>query len=267
MESGTHYAKEQYLEEATNAYNDYRSRGDISSDTIKKHIKEVADSQSGNDYSVLDLGCGTGLYTVIWRNFTEGEIMGIDIADLMLEKAEKQSKEKGLNITYKQGDMFKELPSLLGNKRFNVITGLHCFSYVEGVEAMKDFFKELYNRLLPGGVLFFAVNNDIIPRICLNVRHLTGYYHYPKNGNIDRDRMETGEDLYFRICDPNNPENTLFEGYSTYYRVDVYLEALREAGFENVSAKPTIYEVDNPELVEFSKTNTHVGISAFKPNN
>jgi hypothetical protein len=40
---------------------------------------------------IIDLGCGTGLYTKFFRNKTKGRIVGIDISPNMIEVAKKES--------------------------------------------------------------------------------------------------------------------------------------------------------------------------------
>jgi len=53
-----------------------------------------------DDFSVLDLACGAGPYSRMWKSMTKGEVIGVDISDDMLEIARQKAKEENLDIKY-----------------------------------------------------------------------------------------------------------------------------------------------------------------------
>jgi len=56
---------------------------------------------------VLDVGCGTGTFTrKIAYRVKEGEIIGLDIDEKLLESAKKIAKEKDLKIKYVKGNVY-----------------------------------------------------------------------------------------------------------------------------------------------------------------
>lgn len=58
---------------------------------------------------ILDLGCGSGLLTIELAKLTNGDIIGIDIDQALLDKLNKKKKERNLTnrITTKRMDLLK----------------------------------------------------------------------------------------------------------------------------------------------------------------
>lgn len=101
---------------------------------------------------VLDLGCGTGWASRrLARTVTAGEVVGIDVADEMLRRAEKASA--GIpNVRYVWGSAEK-IPS--PDNAFDKILSVESFYYYADQAKALD---ELRRVMAPGGRLFILIN-------------------------------------------------------------------------------------------------------------
>ena len=101
---------------------------------------------------VLDLGCGSGWATrLIANRFKPKKIVGIDISDEMVRRAEEQSQGIA-NIEFKHGAAEK-IPAADGS--FDKIFSIESFYYWP--EQMAGL-REAGRVLAPGGKLFILIN-------------------------------------------------------------------------------------------------------------
>ena len=101
---------------------------------------------------VLDLGCGTGWASRrMARVATAGEIVGLDVADEMLRRAEQASREFK-NIRYVWGSA-ESIPAKDGT--FSKVLSVESFYYYAGQGKALD---ELRRVMSPGGKLFILIN-------------------------------------------------------------------------------------------------------------
>jgi ubiquinone/menaquinone biosynthesis C-methylase UbiE len=78
-----------------------------------RYIKSILKGKK----KILDVGCGYGRFTIPLAKFGF-EIEGIDITPSLIKKAKEDSKEEGVNITFRVGDM-RNLP--YKNESFDAI--------------------------------------------------------------------------------------------------------------------------------------------------
>lgn len=101
---------------------------------------------------VLDLGCGTGWASRrMARVVTSGEVVGVDVADEMLRRAETASTEL-TNVRYLWGSA--ESLSLPDNY-FSKVLSVESFYYYADQGAALD---ELRRVMAPGGRVFILIN-------------------------------------------------------------------------------------------------------------
>jgi ubiquinone/menaquinone biosynthesis C-methylase UbiE len=101
---------------------------------------------------VLDLGCGTGWASRrMARVATAGEIVGLDVADEMLRRAEQASREFK-NIRYVWGSA-ESVPAKEGT--FSKVLSVESFYYYADQGKALD---ELRRVIAPGGKLFILIN-------------------------------------------------------------------------------------------------------------
>jgi ubiquinone/menaquinone biosynthesis C-methylase UbiE len=103
---------------------------------------------------VLEIGCGTGLFTEKVFNETKAEIIATDLSEDLLEVARK----KGLPITFKAEDAMR---LSFDNESFDVVFGSSILHHLDFEKSLN----EIYRVLKPGGRLVFAEPNMINPQI------------------------------------------------------------------------------------------------------
>lgn len=126
-------------------------------DEMEDHHSDITDQTislmdlKAND-RVLDLGCGTGWASRrIARTVTAGEVVGLDVADEMLRRAEATSRDFK-NVRFVWGSA-EQVPSEDG--AFTKILSVESFYYYADQGKALD---ELRRVLAPGGRLFILIN-------------------------------------------------------------------------------------------------------------
>jgi ubiquinone/menaquinone biosynthesis C-methylase UbiE len=101
---------------------------------------------------ILDLGCGTGWVSRrLARMANAGEVVGLDVADEMLHRAEEASSEFN-NIRYVWGSA-ENIPALDG--LFTKVLSVESFYYYADQNKA---LRELKRVMAPGGQLFILIN-------------------------------------------------------------------------------------------------------------
>jgi SAM-dependent methyltransferase len=191
----------------------------------KKHIP--------NGERILELGSGTGILGLkLKRNGYE--IIGLDLSDEMLSIAYNRQLEEGLSFPLIQGDMrnLEDLP---------MYPGIICYSdalcYMENEKEVLLVFKQVYNRLEKNGKFLFDVHS-----ITQIENFLTSSFHAETDNIVFMWDSFEGEypysvehELSFFV---NNIDNLYERFEETHkertYPIEVYMELLREAGFDTI---------------------------------
>jgi len=107
---------------------------------------------------VLDVGCGTGEHVMLAA--THGaEAMGVDIAELAIQRARDKAAERGIHATFQVVDAMHL--DLLGRK-FDVITDSGLF-HVFSDDERPPFVSSLRSALRPGGIYYMMCFSDRQP--------------------------------------------------------------------------------------------------------
>ncbi|MDD5464829.1 MAG: malonyl-ACP O-methyltransferase BioC [Candidatus Omnitrophica bacterium] len=111
---------------------------------------ELASSLKNNNFSkILELGCGTGNYTLILRQkFKDARIRALDISEEMISVA--QNKLKNEDIEFMVADAERPIP----DKDFDLITSNACFQWLNDLgKALRGYAKSLRR----GGLACFSI--------------------------------------------------------------------------------------------------------------
>ncbi len=104
--------------------------------------------------SVLDLGCGPGLYTSRFAT-TGARITGIDASTRSIDYAKEQAAKQGLAVTYRNGNY---LDCDYGGP-FDLVLMIFCdFCVLSPVQRTK-LLRKIREALAPGGSFFFDVSS------------------------------------------------------------------------------------------------------------
>src|SRR6476660_5199050 len=117
---------------------------------ITEQTLEMKDIQPGD--RILDLGCGTGWASLcLARIATTGEVVGLDVADEMLRRAEQLSSAFR-NVRYAWGSA-ENIPE--ADNAFNKVLSVESFYYYADQGKALD---ELRRVMAPGAKLFILIN-------------------------------------------------------------------------------------------------------------
>lgn len=96
---------------------------------------------------VLDLACGSGVYTRAARRLGAERVVGADISAEMVAVAERLEAADPLGITYRVADA-AELPAL---GTFDTVLAIYLLNYADSPDAMLKMAHAVARRLRPGG--------------------------------------------------------------------------------------------------------------------
>jgi ubiquinone/menaquinone biosynthesis C-methylase UbiE len=103
---------------------------------------------------VLEIGCGTALFTRKFYDATKADIIATDISDDLLNEARKNLPQ----VTFKNDDAMK---MSFASETFDVVFGSSILHHLDFNLALK----EIYRVLKPGGKMIFAEPNMLNPQI------------------------------------------------------------------------------------------------------
>lgn len=180
---------------------------------------------------LLDLGCGTGTLSIPLA--VQGyNVTGIDLSEEMLAIAHAKSIEASVQIAYFQQDM-RELD---GFQPFDVI-GVFCDSlnYLKTEEDVEITFRNIYDHLLPGGLLLFDVhsiykmeNIFIGQTYCSNEEEIS----YIWNCFAGEQPYSVEHELTFFVKEDDSYDRYDEVHYQRTFPVETYKQWLEKAGFE-----------------------------------
>src|SRR5712671_3169634 len=107
---------------------------------------------------VLDVGCGTGEHTML-AAIHGAEAMGVDVAELAIERARAKAQERGISAMFEVGDVL-HLDRL--KRQFDVITDSGVF-HVFDDEERPVYVSSLRSALRPGGMYYMMCFSDRQP--------------------------------------------------------------------------------------------------------
>jgi toxoflavin synthase len=188
---------------------------------LRKHFEEHSFFEALGDVrgqSVLDIGCGTGLYTRRLKQRGAATVLGLDASAGMIEYARHLESLQPLGIEY----VVKDAADAGGVGRFDVVTATYLLHYAPSREAMSGMCRSIHEALVPGGRL---VSICLAPEINLTD---PGYYH--PYGFEMASRGGEGAEVTMTSVMPEMPFTIKAYAWSRA----TYEAALAEAGFKEV---------------------------------
>jgi ubiquinone/menaquinone biosynthesis C-methylase UbiE len=167
---------------------------------------ELAGEVSG--ISVLDLACGDGHYTRIFKKMGASRVVGVDVSAKMIELATAADKREPLGIEYLVGDA----RSVHFRASFDVVLAAYLLNYARSEQDLLSMAKAIHRNLKPGG-RFVTVNNN--PN-----QHLSSFGNTRKYGFV---KKAGGE---------QNVEEFVIENY--YLDAATHVSVFQDAGFSDV---------------------------------
>lgn len=119
-------------------------------DVQNKAAVELTNSlKNGNFPKILELGCGTGNYTLMLRErFANARIKALDISEEMISVAQNKLKNKDVEF------MVADAEKIILDKDFDLITSNACFQWLDDLaKALRGYAKSLCR----GGSVHFSI--------------------------------------------------------------------------------------------------------------
>lgn len=140
-------------------------------DSLRKWLLQQADIHPGQ--RVLDLGCGTGLLTMmVKRSVPEAQVTGLDSDENILAIAKRKAESAQLSIQWEHA-LATGMP--FPDRMFDVTVSSFVTHHLISVEKVSAF-KEVHRILLPGGcfhILDFGPPSNLLTRVqAAVVKHL-----------------------------------------------------------------------------------------------
>ena len=129
--------------------------------TIIKTIDWIETILRKKGATILDLGCGPGLYSEVLAERGH-EVTGIDFSRRSVDYAQREAKKKDLNIEYIHANYLDDLPEAFRN-RFDLAMMIFCDFDVLVPNDRAVLLKNVLSALKPGGLFIFDTLNTKAP--------------------------------------------------------------------------------------------------------
>ncbi|GGH84889.1 methyltransferase [Pullulanibacillus pueri] len=199
------------------------------------YLGRAIQGESPEGLSLLDLGCGTGTLSVMWKR-AGFHVVGVDLSEDMLTVARAKLDQEGAAVPlYQQDIRTLDLP-----EQFNIGTAFcDTINYLEQPEDVLQCFQSVYDHLKPKGLFCFDVHST------LKVDELFSGQTF---GSVEEDityiwecfpgeeRHSVYHDLSFFVKEPSGLYRRFDEShYQRTYPIDVFVQMLETAGFKLLS--------------------------------
>jgi ubiquinone/menaquinone biosynthesis C-methylase UbiE len=198
------------------------SREHVEAYTLRRLLGDLT------DLSVLDLACGTGLFTRTIRRWGAARVLGVDLSEDMVRVARSHEEDDPLGVEYTMGDVVA-LPEL---GKFDCAVAIYLLSYATSRETIVQMGRSVLRNLKPGGRFLTYLLGPEVSRT-------PGYYL--KYG-FDYDFSETRQDgdlMRFSLA----LGDTVMQLSAHYWDFETVASAFEEAGFAAVrKVRPELSE-------------------------
>jgi len=135
----------------TRNFSRYAHLYDKYADVQKMAALEILSQIDGNNFNkVLEIGCGTGNYTMLLRKrFKTARITALDISAKMVEVAQNKLKDKDIEFIVGDGES-----GYLPDSHYDLITSNACFQWFGDLEAALRKYRVFLKK---GGSILFSI--------------------------------------------------------------------------------------------------------------
>ncbi|MFD4348127.1 class I SAM-dependent methyltransferase [Streptomyces coelicoflavus] len=144
---------------------------------------------------VLDVACGTGYYSRMFKRLGAERVVGVDIEESMVDVARRIEAEAPLGITYDAVDA-AELPTL---GEFDVVAPIWAFVHAKDADEYHEMVARCAANLVSGGTMVALCSNPDIDLERMAVYPRYGLSITPKGKHGDRQVIHIEMDVEPRV--------------------------------------------------------------------
>jgi toxoflavin synthase len=170
--------------------------------------------------SILDLACGEGFYSRIFKRQGAARVLGVDLSSRMVDLARASEGESRLGVEYAVGDATAFEP----DDTFDIVTAAYLLNYADTPEKLLAMCQTVSRSLRPGG-RFVTVNNN--PSQAPERFAAAKKYGFVKS---IREPLRAGTPITYTIF--QNGSSFSFDNY--YLSLDTHEQALAAVGLRDV---------------------------------
>ena len=170
--------------------------------------------------SVLDLACGEGFYSRIFRRMGASRVVGVDLSSRMIELARASEEEFSLGVEYRVGDA----TAFESQEAFDIVTAAYLLNYANTQEMLLAMCQTVSRSLRPGGC-FVTVNNN--PSQAAHRFGATKKYGFVKSVS---EPLQAGTPITYTVF--QDGDSFSFDNY--YLSPETHEQALTAAGLRDV---------------------------------
>lgn len=172
--------------------------------------------------SILDLGCGEGIFSRNFKQQGAAQVVGVDISSKMIELAKEEEARTPLGIEYIVGDM-RDLGKI---GSFDLVGAAFSLNHAQTKEELRAMCQTIYDNLKPD-CRFVCLNNNLDQPI-------ESYERVTKYGCTKNplSSLEEGTPISVYVFEVNG-EKISIDDY--YLSKEIYEWAFREVGFKEIN--------------------------------
>ena len=169
--------------------------------------------------AILDIACGTGMYSRLLKQRGAAHVVAVDIAPEMIAVAQQLEERTPLGVEYLTYDV-AEMPAL---GSFDVVTAVYLLHYAQSKEHLGRMCRGIYQNLKPGGRFVTVVSN---------LEFNPAGPHHAKYGFMVNQRVDAQEGSTTALVILTEPPIMI---HTKYWTRATYEGALAAVGFRTIA--------------------------------
>ncbi len=172
---------------------------------------------------VLDLACGAGLFSRLFKQMGAAKVVGIDISPEMIARAKKKDPEGSYVVS--------DVCDLSQQALFDLVFAGFCLHYAKDIPSLEKMCEVIATHLKSGEKFVSFAENPAKPT------HTGIRYHF---GATASEEIRDGVKITRTHYDEQMQEAVSFTHF--HYEPTTYFEALSKAGFTDIQWSPFLVE-------------------------
>lgn len=178
--------------------------------------------------SVLDLACGTGIFTRTMRRWGAARVLGVDVSEDMVRVARAHEEEDPLGVEYTMGDV-----AALGDLgKFDIAVAIYLLSYATSREHIVQMGRSVLRNLKPGARFLTYLLGPEVSRV-------PGYYRKYGFDYVFDEAARDGDLMQFSL----SLGDKVMTLSAHYWNIETVVSPFEEAGFTAIrKVRPELSE-------------------------